>query len=216
MKNILGLVAFLVLSGCAFKVPQALIEAEEQKCESGNAKSCTIVGQGFVMGTSGFDKNYEKARYYLEKVCNKDENITMDKDFFTACSNLGSICYEGYGVEKDYKKALELFTISCDDGNAASCNNIGVIYGKGQGVKENKAKGVEYYKKSCDAGEWISYVGCGNIGEYYRDNGDKFKAAQYYKKACDLGKMNIEFFEVLSPEFKNNWDNFCKMYEKLK
>ncbi|MGP1486117.1 MAG: tetratricopeptide repeat protein [Campylobacter sp.] len=106
--------------------------------------------------------------------------------------------------------------MSCDGSNSASCNNIAEMYYKGQGVEEDKAKGIIYYKKSCDVGEWNSYIAYGNLGEYYHDNGDKFKATQYYKKACDLGKMKIEFFEVASPEYKDNWDNSCKMYEKLK
>ena len=45
------------------------------------------------------------------------------------CNNLGFMYENEKGVKRDYKKAFELYTKSCDVGNdAPGCRNLGFLY----------------------------------------------------------------------------------------
>ena len=91
----------------------------------------------------------------------------------------------GFGVNQNHKKALELYNIACDGGFAAACQNIGWMYYNGQGMQRDMVKGAAYFRRACDSGNWMA---CSNFASYHYSFGDKSKAAQYLKKACNLGK----------------------------
>lgn len=82
------------------------------------------------------------------------------------CFNLGTMYYDGKGVQKDYIKAVELYQKACDGGDADVCNILGIMYGNGKGVKQDSAKAVELYQKACDGG---NANGCSNLGAMYDD-----------------------------------------------
>jgi TPR repeat protein len=58
--------------------------------------------------------------------------------------------FNGQGVEKNFFKANELFTISCNNGVGLSCFNLGNSYYNGQGIKQDIEKAKEFYGKACD------------------------------------------------------------------
>jgi uncharacterized protein len=49
----------------------------------------------------------------------------------------------GYGVEKDYKKAVEWYIKSAEQGNPSAQNNLGFMYYNGYGVEKDYKKAVE-------------------------------------------------------------------------
>ena len=59
----------------------------------------------------------------------------------------------GYGVEKDYHKAIELYQKAVNQGNAAAQNNLGFMYERGYGVEIDYHKAVEWYQKSAEQGD---------------------------------------------------------------
>ena len=66
--------------------------------------------------------------------------------------NLGWMYYDGRGVEKDYKKAIEWYTKSAEQGVAVAQYNLGVMYSNGQGVDTDYKKAIEWFKKSAEQG----------------------------------------------------------------
>ena len=44
------------------------------------------------------------------------------------CSTLGAMYVKGNGVEKDFKKAAELFKKACDGGNMHGCRSLDIIH----------------------------------------------------------------------------------------
>ena len=108
-----------------------------------------------------------------------------ERDNFESCSDLGFMYYEGDGVLKDSKKAVELFTKACDRGNASGCSNLGLMYKNGDGVRQDKFKAVELFTKACDVG---IANGCSNLGTMYSTGEgvrqDKSKAVELFTKAC--------------------------------
>ena len=55
---------------------------------------------------------------------------------------------DGEGVDKDEKKALELFNKAAEQGNEIAMYNIGVMYQYGIGVDQDHDKSVIWYTRS--------------------------------------------------------------------
>ena len=56
----------------------------------------------------------------------------------------------GNGVTKDYKKAVDWYTKSAEQGYASGQWNLGVMYQNGDGVTMDKSKAVEWYTKAAE------------------------------------------------------------------
>ena len=70
---------------------------------------------------------------------------------------MGVLYYSGEGVERDSKKANELFSKACRLEFADGCYNLGISYFYGEGVKQDTNTAKKYLNKACDLG---SQVGC--------------------------------------------------------
>ena len=210
-KVILGLAVLANLAFSLEEITQAQIEYVDKECKNKNIAACVGLGDLYLFGLSGLNKDYKKAKFYLEKVCKKDKNIKQDDFFLEACTNLGLMYNNGFGVNQNHKKALELYNIACDGGFAAACQNIGWMYYNGQGMQRDMVKGAAYFRRACDSGNWMA---CSNFASYHYSFGDKSKAAQYLKKACNLGKD--EYSVQNNPEYKSQWQKDCDMYDILK
>ncbi len=80
--------------------------------------------------------------------------------------NLGLAYYNGYGVKKNKKKAVELWERSTEQGNADFQNVLGRCYEKGIGVKKDPSKAVELYQKAADQGNARAQK---NLGRCYKN-----------------------------------------------
>ncbi len=65
---------------------------------------------------------------------------------------LGSMYVAGQGVEKDLKKAFELFKEAAQNGRADAMYKLGVMYEEGVGTKKSTKKAIRYYQKSAKLG----------------------------------------------------------------
>ena len=65
---------------------------------------------------------------------------------------IGSMYAAGHGVEKDLKKAFELFSEAALNGRADAMYKLGLMYEQGQGVKKSNKKALRYYQKSAKKG----------------------------------------------------------------
>ncbi len=118
--------------------------------------------------------------------------------------NLGVIYEKGKGgVRKDYKKAVELYRKSADQGFAPSQSNLGNMYSQGLGVKQDYKKAVELYKKSADQGDAEAQHNLGLM--YVQGLGVK----QDYKKAKELWQKSAEQGVVNA---KRNLATLCQKY----
>lgn len=65
---------------------------------------------------------------------------------------LGSMYVAGQGVEKDLKKAFDLFKEAAQNGRADAMHKLGIMYEEGVGTKQNIKKAIRYYQKSAKLG----------------------------------------------------------------
>lgn len=112
------------------------------------------------------------------------------------CNNLGFMYENEKGVKRDYKKAFELYTKSCDIGNdALGCRNLGFLYidkyVSNIDTKKAFLEGFWRIKKSCDTAP--DFTACSFLGDTYLEINEKNDAMKYYQRACAAGLPTISF-----------------------
>lgn len=156
----------------------------------------TVIEQGYIEGYYGNaciayeEEDYNAAYEYLNKVV---EEGTEQLYIADAMVGVGSLYCDGYCVEQDFAKALELYTKALDLGSVEAMSNMGMLYDNGAGVEQDYAKALEWYEKAVALG---SKTGMNNIGVmYYFGNGVEQsyeKALEWCEKAAALGNKTAE------------------------
>ena len=138
------------------------------------------------------------AFFYLEKAL---EHGSDDNGVMYA---LAQCYYHGWGTRrmpnetnlrtvdrKDYDKALHLFRVLSEKGDARSNAYIGLIYENGQGVDPNMTTALSWYRKAEQMKNGLANYRLGLCYEYGRGvEIDLGKAAEYYKAAADQGEVD--------------------------
>ncbi len=84
---------------------------------------------------------------------------------------LGSMYAAGQGVDKDLKKAYELFFEAAQNGRVDAMYKLGLMYEEGLGIQKNYDKALRYYRKSAQKGYPLSQYRFGLM--YANGNGVK-------------------------------------------
>ena len=101
MKKVI--LVLVVLSNLAFARMENFSE-NKKECEGGSVDTCLDYGTTYLFGTN---RDYIKAKFFLEKACKKDNVKKEDKfDVREAYFCLGYMYLRGLGVEKDDKKSF--------------------------------------------------------------------------------------------------------------
>lgn len=116
-----------------------------------------------------------------------------------SCASTGDAYAGGLGTEKDGLKALELYSIACERGNATGCYRAGHLYEFG-GLNKDEKKAADFYKKACETKTpdgkpaYGSERGCMYLGRLHERGAgvpkDEVLAASLYKKSCDTDEKN--------------------------
>lgn len=115
-----------------------------------------------------FDYYKNQTRFWLKKLADQDDEVAQydyafdfygddndiafdyfkksaSKKYLPAINYLGNCYYFGRGVEKDYKRAVELFEEASTAGYREATENLAMCYMKGNGVEANKEKMKELF-----------------------------------------------------------------------
>ena len=108
-----------------------------------------------------------------------------------AIYNLGIKCYHGeLGLQKDMRKAVELWTEAAELGSVDALYSLGSAYYNGEGVEVDKTKGAEFYAKAAMQGHVISRH---NLGIFEAKKGNFDRAVRHYLISAKMGdKDSIE------------------------
>jgi hypothetical protein len=75
-------------------------------------------------------------------------------------------CYKnGNGIGKDLKKAVELYTLSGNQGNSKALNNLALMYEEGTGVDKDLKKAIELYTQATKLGNTNAKQNLRNLGD---------------------------------------------------
>ena len=102
----------------------------------------------------------------------------------------------GPGLQKDARRAVELWTEAAELGSIEALYNLGVAYYIGEGVQVDRAKGAEYYKKAAMQGHVQSR---NNLGCYEGNKGNHGRAVRHLLISAKMG--NEESVEAIKAMF---------------
>ncbi len=106
----------------------------------------------------------------------------------------GNLLVDGFGVEKDEKRAVELYYMAAEGGYAPAANALGQCYSFATGVKRDDLRAVSCYRRAAESGFAPARFHLGVC--YYNGQGvkvDKTEAAIWYAAAAEQGYAPAQF-----------------------
>ena len=147
-------------------------------CNGGYMKACNNIATLYTYGLAGVKKNYQRAKKIYEKTC--------FMGLASGCTAMGDIYYKGYGVHRDFDKAIDFYEKGClhsGDVSYLACTNAALLHS----IEKHYAKAKPLLEKACQ-GEYGA--GCVQLGQLYiKGEGvpkDMDKALKLFLHGCDL------------------------------
>ena len=155
--------------------------------KKGYAHSQYSLGGMYEDGSGVKKSDTEAARWYL---------LSAKQGNQKAMHSLGIFYVFGRGgLPQDYKKALEMFRLQAEAGDAKACQSMGNMYKNGYGVKVDFGKAIEWYSTAAAQGE--SGAQC-SLGQLHLNGWgvpqNKEKALDYLLKAAKQGHPGAKEF----------------------
>ncbi len=107
--------------------------------------------------------------------------------------SLGSLYFEGAGVDKDYAQSARWFKLSADQGYAPGEFNLGNAYKHGNGVEQDDLKAAEWWRKAAEQEFAPAQFNLGT--QYYFGRGvpkDEEIAIRWYRRAAGNGHAQAQ------------------------
>ena len=130
--------------------------------------------------------------------------MAAEQGYADAQYSYGFCLFYGYGVDKNYKAAVEWYRKAAEQGQVSAQYSLGHCYLKGLGVEKNFRKTVKWYRKAAENGSLDAQYNLGRC--YFSGQGvekDYEKAAKWFKMAAQKGWPNARTYL-----------NECRQYEK--
>lgn len=102
---------------------------------------------------------------------------------------LGDCYYEGKGVPKDDKEALNWHWKAAEQGSVEAQFNLGYCYYKGKGVPKDYAEAVNWYRKAAEQGHAEAQFKLG-LNDY--EVQDYKEAVNWWRKAAEQGHAQAQ------------------------
>lgn len=152
-----------------------LREAEKKNIAS------ALVTLSEIYATEGPQRDINKAKEYVTKAAGLNDAVAVYR--------LALLYEDGTLVEKNQKKAVELYLKSAKQGYARSERAVGWAYLKGNAVAYNSQEGLKWLTKSAEHGEANAQYDLGNL---YWTGGfgvqvDQAVAIKWYRAAAEAG-----------------------------
>lgn len=97
--------------------------------------------------------------------------------------------------QRDYKKALEVWTELAEQGDESAQINLANMYAKGLGTKKDRAQAIKWLEKAADQGNLEAMFDLGQIyGTQYGDiKADHELSLNWYQKAAEKGYATAQY-----------------------
>jgi hypothetical protein len=149
--------------------------------------------------------------YFYIQAGNKQQKISIVQEAAKNLLALGDQLFK----EKKYDKALDIYTLRADRGDAEAQNRLGKIYVEGIGVEKNPEKAMEWYLKSADQ---RNAIGQNGLGYLYEQQENYKEALKWYLKSANQGFAIAQYNVGLLYEYglgvKENKKEAEKWYQK--
>ncbi len=127
---------------------QEILARQDASCPGGTVQGC--LQAALEAGRKG---ETEREVELSNKVC--------DAGYGRACTLLGSLYWQGRGVEADSNRAYTLYMRGCEAGDAAGCFSAGICHRTGACAEKSDVKAKELLQRACKEGDKRA---CANLG----------------------------------------------------
>lgn len=192
--------------------PQKALRYMEQSAERGSPQAQTFLAEAYFTGEqAGIGQDYEKARFYWEKLERKGD--------LKARFNLANLYYHGHGVHKDLRRAFELDMSAAQEGFAPAQYQVAenFMYGEGveidavasmQWLEKAAAQGYEPAMKALETADYYVYKGP-DVG--YKSNGRVTGLAELRKEAKAGDEAARKLHNSLCEQLRRTKDSDCEL-----
>jgi hypothetical protein len=107
--------------------------------------------------------------------------------------SIGSLYFEGAGVEKNYEESARNFELAAKQGYAPAQFNLGNAYKHGNGVPQDDLKAAEWWEKAAEQNFAPAQFNLGT--QYYFGRGvpkDEETAIRWYRRAAENGHVQAQ------------------------
>lgn len=125
------------------------------EARAGDPFAQTAVAVAYMDGTNGFPRNHPEGMKWMQKAA--------DQKYPQAQFLLGMKLYDGVEVERDLKKAVNLFSDLAKAGNAKGQRMLGVMHMKGDALPQDDAKAAYWLKKGAKGGDALAMLGLSKL-----------------------------------------------------
>ena len=160
-----SMTAMLILPTLAHAQPKAKLKAQ---CTDGVGEACYKLAVGDRNGnaalkllTRGCKAKHPRSCLELGLRYHKDKKAKQaaqhfragcDLNDYGACTLLGSMLLDGYGVKQSAKNAAKRLSKACSGGHAMGCTALAKLYAAGNGVSKDKKRAKRYAAEGCKKG----------------------------------------------------------------
>ena len=157
------------------------LEIAKAGCEARSPAAC-VLGAKVAFDLDAAEMDYGAAMAiaggFLERGCGLQAA--------SACGLLGTLAIDGRGVRKDPERAIALWTMACDAGDADACGSLGFHLERAGRVDE----AMRRHERACDGGAARS---CRTLGMKHADGvgfePSRERAAPFLQRACQSGDV---------------------------
>jgi TPR repeat protein len=156
------------------------------------------LGVIYQEGSGGITKDYMQAETLFGSAIIGIQRKAKNDDKIAEC-DLGLMYEWGYGVEKDYSKAMNWLEKSANQGFAMAQAGLAFMYENGLGTNINYQQALYWLKKSAAQGLAMGQTGMADM--YSNGHGvevDNIQALYWYRKAAEknepIAEYNIGYF----------------------
>jgi len=197
----MGPIRIVAVAAALLFLPQAAradnAAALAKMCEAANSAgavdACTkLIAGGTLQAKFLAVAYFDRARAYAK--LGDDAHAAADYLFAAnhghgpAAYYLAGDYYDGKGVERDPKKALQWYMAADKDGVKEAANEVAYQYDHAIGVEQNDAEAFKWYKKGADEGHALAQKNLAIFYEHGRGTAkDIAKAIHYYEIAAAAG-----------------------------
>eukprot|EP01130_Rhizamoeba_saxonica_P001338 TRINITY_DN11203_c0_g1_i1.p1 TRINITY_DN11203_c0_g1~~TRINITY_DN11203_c0_g1_i1.p1 ORF type:complete len:792 (-),score=214.80 TRINITY_DN11203_c0_g1_i1:59-2434(-) len=163
-----------------------IINYYQYTADMGEPNAQVAMGIIYLNGIHSVPQDYSKAFYYFEKAVENDETHG------DAISGLAYMYENGYSVEQDHEKAIELYKKAALLNNGLALNQLGEYYKRGEKpfIYKNPKKAYEYFEQGKAAKHPFAALNMGRMtynGEGVKAN--EIAANQYFQMAAQMGNL---------------------------
>ncbi len=134
----------------------------------------------------------------LPKLFMSKEEKAVEQDKINSLIRIATIYFQGNIVEKNYKKAMELYQETALQGSPSAMFALGSMFQSGQGVLTDLGEGVSWYEKAAERGSWMAAQKLCSLYLEGTEVNQNFEKAKEWLNKAGQRKENLKLFLTLA------------------